>query len=271
MATTAVLLATLAVLFVAIGFVIAGPAGATIAFALSLLVNLVAYWHADTFVLRIYKAKPLSDPKLEAVMAELARDAKLPAPKLYRIASTAPNAFATGRNPEHAAIAVTDGLLAHLSQREIRAVLGHELGHVKNRDMLVASMAGVLAGAIGYLAQIGYWMMLSRDSRERNPLALLLIVICAPLAALLVRLAISRRREFAADNTGAHLSKDPESLASALKKIEWLANPGALRGPASTGHLWISNPFGNDWFSHLFRTHPPVSRRVERLEKIELK
>ncbi len=268
MATTAVLLATLAVLFVAVGFLIAGPAGATIAFALSLLVNLVAYWHADKFVLRIYRAQPLKDPKLEAMLAELAREAKLPTPKLYRVPSTVPNAFATGRNPEHAVIAVTDGLL-NLSQREVRAVLAHELGHVKNRDMLVASMAGVLAGAIGYLAQIGYWMAIGR--RERNPLAILLIVICAPLAALLVRLAISRRREFAADNTGAHLSKDPESLASALKKIERLANPNALRGPASTGHLWIANPFGDDWFSQLFRTHPPVSRRVERLEKITLK
>lgn len=262
--STAALLATLSVLFVAVGGLLAGVLGMAAALGLALLLNLVSYWYADRFVLRLYRAEPLSDPALERTLSELAREAKLPAPRLYRVRSDAPNAFATGRDPRTAAIAVTDGLLQRLSAAEVRAVLGHELAHVKNRDVLVASMAGVLAGALGFAAQIGYARLVT--SRDRNLLGIVIVALCAPLAALIIRMAISRQREYRADATGAHISKDPAALASALKRID--RGQGSLRGPASTGSLWTANPFGEDWFSHLFRTHPPVGKRVERLERI---
>jgi heat shock protein HtpX len=192
-------------------------------------------------------------------------------PSLY-IVPTKPdimNAFATGRNPSHSAIAVTRGLLA-LNDDEIEAVVAHEISHIRNRDTLVSTIAAVLAGAVSYLAQIGYWSLFARsDSREQaNVIGLFLIIFFAPIAAMIVRLAISRSREYGADYMGVVLTKKPKSLISALTKISDVAREHTLRGSSATSHMWIVNPFHKDWFTGLFSTHPPVKERIKRLEEI---
>ncbi len=270
MFNTAILLGTLAAILLVIGWLIAGVIGMTIALFIAIAINIISYWYSDKFVLKMYRAKPLHNEHIQSMVEKLAHEAKIPKPKLYSIPSDVPNAFATGRNPEHSAIAVTQGLL-HLDKEEIEGVLSHEIGHIKNRDILVQTLAATIAGAIAYVAQIGYWsMFMGRGRRdEGNVLMLILMVIFAPLAALLIRMAISRSREYKADRTGALLTKNPRGLSSALRRISQIARHHPIKGSSATSHMWIVNPFHKDWFTGLFSTHPPIEKRIERLEELK--
>lgn len=268
MFNTALLMGVLFAIFLVVGFLIGGTGGMTIAFVLALLINLASYWFSDRLVLGMYRAKPSDNAKLKGMVAELVKEARLPMPKLYEVDSKVPNAFATGRNAKHAAVAVTKGLL-EMDDDETEGVLAHEISHIKNHDMLVATMAATIGGAIAWLAQMGYFMMFSRDRQgQGNLLALVMIAVFAPLAALLVRLAISRGREYGADKGGALLTKKPKALASALRRISEASARNPMRGPSATANLWIVNPFSADWFTRLFSTHPPMQKRIERLEEM---
>ena len=272
---TALLLAGLTGLFLAVGYLIGGMQGALIALVMAAVMNLVSYWYSDKMVLAMYGAQPVENTELNAIVAELAARAQLPMPKVYLIESAQPNAFATGRNPQHAAVAATTGLLNRLNRDEVRAVLAHELGHVKNRDSLTMTLTAVLAGAIGMLAQSLFWFG-GLGSRDRNSplggIGALLVMLLAPIAAMLVQLAISRGREYEADRAGAALSGEPRALASALQKISGAAaaipNPVAEAHPASA-HLFIVNPLHGSGADNLFSTHPSVENRIARLLQME--
>jgi heat shock protein HtpX len=276
---TFILLAGMTMLFLWIGQLVGGQQGMVMAFALAVVMNFVSYWFSDKIVLAIYRAKPAPEsqyPHMHRVVRNLAQTMNIPVPRVYVIPTETPNAFATGRNPQHAVVACTDGILRLLNERELTGVLGHELGHVKNRDILISSVAATMAGAIMMLARMAQWGAMfggyghRDDNRGGNalaPIALLLTAILAPLAAMLIQAAVSRSREYAADASGAHYTGDPLALASALKKLEAgskaLPMPGA--GPA-TAHLFIVNPLNARQVMHLFSTHPPVEDRVARLE-----
>jgi heat shock protein HtpX len=273
---TGLLLAVMTALFLAVGFAIAGEAGALIAFAIALAMNGFAYWNSDKMVLRMHNARevPPRDPSgLVGLVEQLARRAELPMPKVYIIETDQPNAFATGRNPENSAVAVTRGLMRACDSEELAGVLAHELAHIKNRDTLIMTITATFAGAIGFLSQFAlFFGGMGRDSR--NPLGLVLtlaIMILAPLAAMIVQMAISRTREYVADREGARICGQPMWLARALQKIERLAagviNPSAERNPASA-HLFIVNPLRMGGVDNLFRTHPPTADRVRRLQEL---
>jgi heat shock protein HtpX len=275
-ARTALLLAALTGLFLAVGYVAGGQGGMLFAFGLALAMNLFAYWNADKIVLRMYRARPAEGHELERIVSGLAQRAGMPMPKVYIIDQDQPNAFATGRNPENAAVAATTGLLRLLDRDEVAGVMAHELAHVRNRDSLIMTMTAVLAGAIGMLANM---LMLSglmggRDSRN-NPLgaiAGLAVMLLAPLAAMLVQMAISRSREYEADRIGAAICGQPRALASALAKISRGAaaidNQVAEANPASA-HLFIVNPLHARASDGLFATHPNVQNRIDRLLALE--
>lgn len=275
---TTLLLGGLTALILAVGYYVGGQQGALIALVLSAVMNLGSYWFSDKIVLALYKAKeiPVADnPTLHAMVEELAHKAHLPKPRLYLVDMPVPNAFATGRNETHAVIAVTSGILELLSERELRGVLAHELSHIKNRDILVSSIAATLAGAISYLAQMAYWggaLFGSRDNEQQgggNTLGMLALLILTPIIATLLHLAVSRSREYLADETGAHISEDPHSLASALKKLHGYSKVHPLIGEPkheATAHMFIVNPFKPSLLMSLFSTHPPVEERVKRLE-----
>jgi len=268
-----ILLGTLTGILLVVGFLIGGFWGMTFALILSIVINFVSYWYSDGIVLKMYKATPLDDPKIKEIVEDLAREAKIPTPRLYMINSDIPNAFATGRTPRRSAIAITHGLL-QLNKDELEGVLAHEISHITNRDVLVGTLAATIAGAIAYLAQIGYWNMFFGGSGDRDEggfLGLILIIIFAPLAALLIRMAISRSREYKADYTGALITRKPLALASALRKIESVAVRHPVRGSSATAHMWIANPFKRDWFSNLFATHPAMSERIRRLQEMDPK
>lgn len=276
MLKTTLLLGTLTAMLVGFGHLMGGEQGALIAFAIALVMNFVSYWFSDRIVLALHGAhetSPEDAPRLHAIVGRLAERAGIPLPRIFTMDDPSPNAFATGRNPSHAAVAVTTGLLGILSDRELEGVLAHELGHVKNRDILISTIAASLAGAISMLASMLRWNMLlggsRRDDREGGDGALglvgvLLAMIVAPLVAMLVQLAVSRSREFAADETGAELAGDPEALASALAKIARATEQVPL-GTATEGtaHMFIENPFGQ--VRSLFSTHPPTEERIRRL------
>jgi heat shock protein HtpX len=270
-ARTALLLAALTGLFLGAGYLIGGTQGAVIALVLAAGMNLVSYWYSDKMVLGMYGAKEVEGTELNGIVADLAARARLPMPKVYLIESDQPNAFATGRNPEHAAIAATTGLLRRLSTDEVRGVLAHELGHVQHRDSLTMTITAVLAGAIGMLAQSLFWFG-GFGGRDRNSplggLGALLVMVLAPTAAMLVQLAISRGREYEADRAGAEISGSPRALASALQKISGAAaaipNPVAEQHPASA-HLFIVNPLHGTGADNLFSTHPATENRIARL------
>lgn len=268
MLRTLVLLGTLTGILLAIGFVLGGIIGVTLALGLSIAINLFSYWYSDKIILKIYKAKEIKVGRVYHIVKKLAREAKLPMPRVYIIPSNIPNAFATGRSPKHSAVALTKGLL-EFEEDEIEGVVAHELGHIKNRDILLSTMAATIAGAISYLAQITYWSMFGNSRGEGNIIALIPVVILAPIAALLIRLAISRSREMKADYTGAILTKNPAGLVSALRKISKFARENPIRGNPATSHMWIVNPFGQEWFSMLFSTHPPIAKRIEALEAMK--
>jgi heat shock protein HtpX len=275
-ARTALLLAAMTGLFLAVGYLLAGEGGLMIAFLIALAMNGWAYWNSDQMVLRMHQARPVTRaeaPDLVGLVEQLARRAGLPMPKVYLLETSQPNAFATGRNPENAALAVTRGLLQACDSEELAGVLAHELGHVKNRDTLTMTITATLAGAIGFLAQFAFFFGMGRGNRN-NPLGVvgtLLIMILAPLAAMLVQMAISRTREYAADRAGAEISGEPLWLARALQKIERLAqgvvNQPAERHPASA-HLFIINPLHMGGVDNLFRTHPSTEERVRRLREM---
>ena len=281
---TGILLSLLTVLLVAVGRLIGGPNGAMTAFVFALVMNLGAYWFSDKFVLAMYQAKPLSEaeaPQVYRVVRELAMRDHIPMPKVYWLPTATPNAFATGRNPQHAAVAVTSGLLDIMGEEELKGVIAHELSHVKNRDTLVMSVAAAVAGAISMLAHWARWGLMwggggSRDDRRSGNavvqvVALVLIAILAPLAAMLIQLAISRTREYGADDTGARLTGNPSGLADALEKLDRAvrAHPLPNVNPA-TAHLFIVNPLSAGALSRLFSTHPPIAERVRRLRSMRL-
>jgi heat shock protein HtpX len=267
---TAMLLALLTALLLTMGLVIGGKMGLIIALTLALLMNFGAYWFSDRIVLRMYNAQELTedeDPEIFEIVRDLTRKADMPMPKLYLIEEEAPNAFATGRNPKHAAVAVTTGLLELLDEEELAGVIAHELAHVKNRDTLVMSVTATIAGALGMLANFGLFFGASDDDDSPNPVVALLGVIIAPIAAGLIQMAISRSREFMADETGARLTTNPMALANALYKIEnWSKQVVMQQGSPATGHMFIINPFSGAKLASLFSTHPATEARIERLE-----
>jgi heat shock protein HtpX len=273
---TTVLLAALTALIVWVGQMLGGGQGAVIALAFAAVMNIGSYWFSDRIVIAMYRAQPLSesdDPELYHMVRELAIQNHMPMPKLYLIPSESPNAFATGRNPDHAAVAVTAGIRRLLDRRELKGVLAHELAHVMNRDILISSIAATLAGAIMMLANMARWSMIfgggHRDERDSGGgLGLLVSVIVAPIAAMLIQMAVSRSREFQADDTGARVSHDHEALASALQKIAAYSERVPLPANPSTAHLFIINPLRGVAFQNLFSTHPPLEQRVARLQQI---
>jgi len=272
---TVFLLTLLTVLLVFAGRLIGGSGGMALALILAVVMNVSAYWFSDKIALSMAKARPVTEteaPELFRVVRDLARKAQLPMPRVYVIEQAAPNAFATGRDPEHAVVAVTAGILEVVSERELRAVLAHELGHVGNRDTLVMAVVASIAGAISFLAQMAQWSFIfggrGDDDEGANPVALLVGIIVLPIAAMLVQLAISRSREFGADDSGAALSNDPLALASALRKLDAYSKKVPLAVNPGVAHLFVVQPLIPHGMASLFATHPPVEARVARLEKI---
>ena len=276
---TTILLAALTALVVWIGQMFGGTNGAVLALVIAGAMNFFSYWFSDKIVLRMYGAQEISqsdDPELFSIVRELTVRDGLPMPRVYIIPEETPNAFATGRNPEHAAVAVTQGIRRILDRRELAGVLGHELSHVKHRDILISSIAATLAGAISYLAQMAQWAAIfgggSRDREEggSNIFGLLFMMIVAPIAAMLIQMAVSRSREYSADEGGAKVSGDPLALASALRKLQMGAQNIPLQvsdaTANSTAHMFIVNPLSGGGIANLFSTHPPMEERIARLE-----
>jgi len=268
------MLVLLMLVLVLIGERIGGENGMLIAFVISFAINFTAYFFSDKIALKMYRAQPVTReqmPRAYAVVERLAAKDGLPMPKIYVIPSESPNAFATGRNPQHASVAVTLGILGLLTDEELEGVLAHELGHVKNRDILTSSIAATLAGAITMIARMGYWASLfggygGRGGRSRGGgLGGLLMLIVAPIAASLIQLAISRSREYEADATGAHTTGNPYALARALQKLEDCSKRVPLQASASTAHLFIIAPPIGGGVGSLFSTHPPTRERIRRL------
>ena len=277
---TGLLLAVLTVMLVLLGGAIGGQQGMMIAFFLALAMNFVSYWFSDKIVLAAYGARPIDEaaaPRLYAIVHRLATRAGIPMPRVYLIPSETPNAFATGRNPQHAVVAVTEGIMRILDAEELEGVLAHELSHVKNRDVLISTVAATLAGAITYLAHMAQWAAMfggrSRDDDEggSNPIAMILLAVLAPIAAMLVQMAVSRSREFQADATGARVAGRPWGLAKALEKLQMAnqAMPMANATPA-TAHLFIVNPLSGQTLMRLFSTHPPLEERIARLRAMRV-
>jgi heat shock protein HtpX len=269
---TVVLLTFLAALLVVIGGVMGGKNGATIALVIALVMNFGAYWFSDKMVLSMYHAQEVSEadmPDLYRIVRELTQQAGLPMPRLYIIPDESPNAFATGRNPSHAAVAVTEGILKLLSWEELAGVLGHELGHVKNRDILIQSIAATIGAAVTYVAQFGLLFGGGRsDDREGGGsiVGALLMMFLAPLAAGIIQMAISRSREYIADQTGAHLCGHPMWLAGALDKLRRGVDAVPMNADQATAHMFIVKPFAGGGLASLFSTHPPIEERIARLQ-----
>jgi len=270
---TTFLLALMTALLLWIGQALGGSQGLVLALVMAGAMNIGSWWFSDRIVLRMYGARELSQsdaPDLYSIVHELALSAGMPMPRLYMVPSEAPNAFATGRSPEHAAVAVTQGIMRMLSRAELRAVLAHELSHVRNRDTLISAIAATLAGVIMMVARMAQFGAMfggmRRDDREgASGLELLVMIVVAPLAAMLIQMAVSRSREYQADASGAHISHSPNDLASALEKIASASDRLTLPAGPATAHLWIVNPLHGSWIANLFSTHPPVEERIRRL------
>jgi heat shock protein HtpX len=276
---TILLLGALSGLLLFLGSLIGGAAGLQIAFILALVMNGITYFYSDKIVLKMYGAKPLDRERYSTIYRDveaLTQSMQLPMPKLWLVDSPMANAFATGRDPQHASVAVTTGILQLLDERELRGVLAHELGHVKNRDTLITTIAATMATAIGYLAHMlqyaAFWGSMQQDDRRKgNPIFMLLVAMLMPIAATLVQLAISRSREYLADETGARCCKDPLSLARALEKLDGQARYARRQDDpryAATESLFIVHPIHQDGLMNLFSTHPPVYRRVAKLRTL---
>jgi len=274
---TTVLLAALTVLIVLIGKMFGGNQGMIIAFVFAVVMNFGSYWFSDKIVLRMYRAQELSPqeaPEIHQMVSELAQQGGMPKPRVYLIPSETPNAFATGRNPEHAVVAVTNGIVKLLDRDELKGVLAHELAHVKDRDILIGSIAATLAGVVMMLASMARFAAIfglggSDDDDGGGIIGLILMSILAPLAAMLIQMAVSRSREYLADEVGARLSGNPRSLASALEKLATASErkPMQQANPA-TAHMFTVNPLRGGGVAHLFSTHPPIEKRVERLRSM---
>jgi heat shock protein HtpX len=274
---TTLLLASLTGLLVGMGYVLGGPGVALIALIFAGIMNFVAYFFSDKLALSMAGAKEVTAqeaPELHSIVREVAQLSGMPMPKVFIVQNESPNAFATGRNPEHAVVAATTGILRILDRRELRAVIGHEMGHVKNRDILTSSIAATIAGAISYLGMMAFWMggmFGGRDGDRPNPLFGLLMFIFAPIAAGILQMALSRTREYAADRSGAEYTHDPRALASALNKLQ---SGVAMRpmeqnaGAQAMSSLYIVHPFNAGGLSNLFSTHPPIEERIARLEEM---
>jgi heat shock protein HtpX len=280
---TAFLLGLLSGLFFLFGYWLGGEQGLLMALLLAGLMNLLAYFYSDRMVLAMYKAEPLDQGRyanIYKMIEELCVQAKIPMPKLWYIPTSMANAFATGRNPEHASVAVTQGILDALEPHELRGVLAHELSHVKNRDILVATVAATIAAAIGYLAHMLQWAVIfggtrDRDGNRSSGIGALFAAIIMPIAAMLIQLAISRSREYLADETGANISHDPLALASALEKLEAASKMAHLKPETpvetATASMFIVFPFTTDGLFQLFSTHPPMEKRIARLRRMATK
>jgi heat shock protein HtpX len=275
---TGVLLAALTVLLMLIGGALGGQQGMILAFVMAMVMNFGSYWFSDRIVLAMYRAQPVDEaqaPGLYRIVRTLATRAGIPMPRIYILPDETPNAFATGRNPQHAAVAVTDGIMRLMSEEELEGVLAHELSHVQNRDTLIMAIAATLAGAITYVAHMAQWAMIfgggRRDSEEHESggggaLGGLLMVVLAPIAATLIQLAVSRSREYQADASGAQMAGQPWGLAKALEKLEMASKIAPMQDATpATAHLFIVNPLTGGGWTTLFSTHPPIAERVARL------
>ena len=271
---TAILLTLLTLLLMFIGRFFGGQNGMLLALVFAAVMNFVSYFYSDKIALAMYRAQPVTReelPRAYAAVERLTQKIGIPMPKIYVIPNESPNAFATGRNPQHASVAVTQGILNLLNDEELEGVLAHELGHVNNRDILISSVAATVAGAITMLASMGRFAMIfggmggDRDDRRGGGLGALLMLILAPIAASLIQLAVSRSREYQADATGAHFTGNPYALASALAKLDAYSRRLPLQATPSTAHLFIIQPFLGMNFGSLFSTHPPIAKRIERL------
>ncbi len=274
-AKTAFLLTAMAALFMIVGYLLGGPFGMVIAFGFALLTNFISYFFSDKIVVMSYGAKPLSEseaPRLHAILAELSAAAGIPKPPLYMMQQSAPNAFATGRDPKHALVCVTSGLAELLNEEETKGVIAHEIAHIVNRDILLQTIVASFASAIMFLAQMARWTAMLGGGRDRegrgggiNIIAMLVAVVLAPIAAMLIQMAISRSREYGADSTGARLAGTPDGLANALRKLFAASKRIPLNAGPATAHMFIVKPFTGDVLLNLFSTHPPLEKRIERL------
>ena len=276
---TGLLLAVLTALLVLIGGAVGGQQGMIVAFFFAVVMNFFSYWFSDKIVLAMYQAKPVDEasaPRLYGIVRRLATRAGIPMPRVYLIPTDTPNAFATGRDPAHAVIAVTDGIMRILDEEELEGVLAHELAHVKNRDVLISTIAATLAGAITYLAHMAQWAAMfggrghSDDDEGTNPIAAIVMAILAPIAAMLIQMAVSRSREYQADATGARLAGKTWGLSKALEKLQMAQEVVPMHANPATAHLFIVNPLSGRSFATLFSTHPPLEERIERLRTMRL-
>jgi len=275
---TMTLMVALTLLLVFVGAALGGKNGMTIALVFAFGMNFITYWFSDKIVLKMYRAQQVTEaeaPELFGTVRRLAQKAELPMPKVYIMEQEQPNAFATGRNPKHGAVAVTTGIMKILSREELEGVLAHELAHIKNRDILVGTIAATIAGAISYLAQMAQWAMIfggrsSDDNGERsNPIATIVMMIVGPIAAMLVQMAISRSREYGADAGGANISGNPLYLANALKKLQMASEKIPMNANPATSHMFIVSPLTGGGILKLFSTHPPIEERIKRLKSIK--
>jgi len=276
---TVMLMAALTALLVFIGKAIGGQNGMFIAFAFAIAMNFASYWFSDKIVLRMYNAREVNEsesPDFYSMVRTLATRAGLPMPKVYLIPGDQPNAFATGRDPEHAAVAATEGIMRILSRDELSGVIGHELAHIKNRDILIGTIAATIAGAISMLANMAQWAMIfggrSDDDEEggSNLFGGLLMIILAPIAAFVIQMAISRSREYIADADGARIAGNPRYLSSALRKLHNAAQQIPMNATPATAHMFIVSPLSGSAIASLFSTHPPMEKRIEKLESLRL-
>jgi len=275
---TMVLMVSLSLILVAIGSVLGGKSGMTFALIMACGMNFFAYWFSDKIVLKMYRAREVNEAEatdLFAIVRKLAVGAGLPLPRVYIIDEAQPNAFATGRNPEHGAVAVTTGIMRILTREELEGVIAHELAHIKHRDILVGTVAATIAAAISYVAQMAQWAMIfggrsSDDEEGGSPVAAIVMMIVGPIAALLVQMAISRSREYGADQYGAKISGNPLYLAGALRKLHAASQQIPLAATPATAHMFIVNPLSGKGIVKLFSTHPPVEERIARLEKMAI-
>jgi heat shock protein HtpX len=273
---TMTLMVTLTMLLVFVGAALGGKNGMTIALVFAFGMNFITYWFSDKIVLKMYRAQQVTEaeaPELFETVRRLAQKAELPMPKVYIMEQEQPNAFATGRNPKHGAVAVTTGIMRILSREELEGVLAHELAHIKHRDILVGTVAATIAGAISYLAQMAQWAMIfggrsNEEGEQGNPLASIVMMIVGPIAAMVVQMAISRSREYGADAGGANISGNPLHLANALKKLQMASQRIPMDANPATSHMFIVNPLTGGGILKLFSTHPPIEERVARLESM---
>lgn len=275
---TMVLMVTLTLMLVGFGAILGGKSGMTIALIMAFAMNFITYWFSDKIVLKMYGAKEVSEaeaPQLHSMVRRLAQKAGLPMPRVCIIEEDQPNAFATGRNPKHGTVAVTTGIMRILTKEELEGVIAHELAHIKNRDILVSTIAATIAGAISYLAQMAQWAAIfggrsSDDEGGSNPIAAIVMMIVGPIAALLVQMAISRAREYGADEGGAKICGNPMYLANALKKLHMASKQIPMDANPATSHMFIVNPLTGGGLLKLFSTHPPIEDRIQRLQDMAM-